>query len=68
MSLIVAQKTKDLLKLRGLKTSSEAVKALNKEFEKLCQKTADNVVAKNLKTVKAVHVPKAHWHREEESE
>ena len=58
MSLIIVKKTKDLFKSRGLKTSDEAIKALNEEFEKICQKTADNVVANKLKTVKGVHVPK----------
>ena len=37
-----------------LKTSDEAIKALNVEFEKICQKTADNVLANKLKTVKGV--------------
>ncbi len=66
MSLIVAKKTKDMFKLRGLKTSHEAVQVLNAEFEKLCQKTADNVLAQDLKTVKAIHVPRVRWHLEVE--
>ena len=57
MSLVIVKKTKDIFKSRGLKTSSEAIDALNKQFEKLCQKTADNVVADKLKTVKGVHIP-----------
>lgn len=57
MSLIIVKKTKDLFKERGLKTSAEAMEALNKQFEKLCHKAADNVVADKLKTVKANHVP-----------
>ena len=57
MSLVIVKKTKDLFKERGLKTSSEAIEALNKEFEKICHKAADNVVADKLKTVKATHVP-----------
>ena len=60
MSLIIFKKTKDLFKARGLKTSDEAVKVLEAEFEKMCQKTADTVLANKLKTVKAVHVPKIH--------
>lgn len=56
-SLVIVKKTKDLFKERGLKTSSEAIDALSKEFEKICQKAADNVIADKLKTVKAVHVP-----------
>ena len=58
MSLIIVKKTKDMFKSRGLKTSDEAIKALNEEFEKICQKTADTVLANKLKTVKSVHVPK----------
>ena len=58
MSLIIVKKTKDLFKTRGLKTSDEAIKALNAEVEKICQKAADNVLANKLKTVKAPHVPK----------
>ena len=58
MSLIIVKKTKDLFKTRGLKTSDEAVKALNREFEKICQKAADNVLANKLKTVKSAHIPK----------
>lgn len=57
MSLIIVKKTKDLFKSRGLKTSDEAIQALNKEFEKICRKAADNVEANRLKTVKAAHVP-----------
>ena len=33
------------------------MEALNKQFEKICHKAADNVVADKLKTVKANHVP-----------
>ena len=58
MSLIIVKKTKDLFKTRGLKTSDEAIQALNVEFEKICQKAADTVVANKLKTVKGAHVPK----------
>ena len=57
MSLVIVKKTKDLFKDRGLKTSAEAIDALNKQFEKLCQKAADNVIADKLKTVKAAHIP-----------
>lgn len=58
MSLIIVKKTKDLFKTHGLKTSDEAVKALDAEFKKMCQKTADTVLTNKLKTVKAVHVQK----------
>ena len=58
MSLVVTKKIKDLFKTRGLKTSQEAVDAINKEVEKLCFKTADKVISDKLKTVKAPHVPK----------
>ena len=56
--MIIVKKTKDLFKTRGLKTSDEAIKALNQEFEKICQKAADNVLANKLKTVKGAHIPK----------
>ena len=56
-SLVIVKKTKDLFKERGLKTSAEAIDALSKEFEKICHKAADNVLADKLKTVKAAHVP-----------
>jgi len=62
MSLIIVKQTKDLFKTRGLKTSDEAIKALNAEFEKICQKAADNVEASQLKTVKRVHVPQVDPH------
>lgn len=62
MSLVIVKKTKDLFKERGLKTSSEAVEALSAQFEKLCHKTADNVIADKLKTVKAAHVPNLDSH------
>ena len=58
MSLVVTKKVKNLFKTKGLKTSQEAIDTLNKELEKLCFKTADKVIASNLKTVKAVHVPR----------
>ncbi len=57
MSLIIVKKTKDLFKERGLKTSAEAMEVLNKQFEKLCHRAADNVVADKLKTVKGSHIP-----------
>ena len=58
MSFIIVKKTKDLFKEKGLKTSEEAIKALNAEYEKICRKTADTVKSNNLKTVKGAHVPK----------
>ena len=58
MSLVVTKKVKDLFKTKGLKTSQEAVDAINKEVEKLCLKAADKVLADKLKTVKAPHVPR----------
>ena len=57
MSLVVTKKVKDLFKTKNLKTSQEAVEALAKQVEKLCLKAADRVIASNLKTVKANHVP-----------
>ena len=62
MSLIVAKKIKDIFKEKGLRTSDEAIDAVNRELEKvcmrLCAQAADQVVADKLKTVKATHVPK----------
>ena len=57
MSLVVTKKIKDLFKTKGLKTSQEAVDAINKELEVLCLKAADKVIADKLKTVKRAHVP-----------
>jgi len=61
MSLVIAKKIKDIFKEKGLRTSDEAVAAVNKELEKVCMRicnqTADQVVADKLKTVKASHVP-----------
>ena len=58
MSLVVTKKVKDLFKERGLKTSQEAVDAINQELKKLCLASADKVVSDKLKTVKAHHIPK----------
>ena len=58
MSLVVTKKVKDLFKERGLKTSQEAVDAINQELKKLCLASADRVVSDKLKTVKAHHIPK----------
>ena len=57
MSLVVTKKIKDLFKERGLKTSQDAIDAINKELEKLCLKAADKVQADKLKIVKSGHVP-----------
>ena len=57
MSLIVTKKVKDLFKSKGLKTSQEAVDAINQQLEKLCLIAADKVIADKLKTVKASHIP-----------
>ena len=57
MSLIVTKKVKDLFKAKGLKTSQEAVDAINQQLEKLCLSAADKVIADKLKTVKAAHIP-----------
>lgn len=57
MSLVVTKKVKDLFKEKGLKTSQEAVDAINQELKKFCLKAADKVIADKLKTVKAHHVP-----------
>lgn len=57
MSLVVTKNIKDLFKQKGLKTSQQAIDAINKEIEKLCLKATDNVVADKLKIVKANHIP-----------
>lgn len=61
MSLVVTKKIKDIFKGKDLRTSDEAVQAINKELEKVCMRicsqAADRVRADKLKTVKAVHVP-----------
>ena len=58
MSLVVTKKIKDLFKERGIKTSQSAIEAINREVKKLCLKSADNVLADQLKIAKANHVPK----------
>ena len=58
MSLVVTKKVKDLFKEKGLKTSQEAVDAVNQQLKNLCLSAADKVLADKLKTVKASHVPK----------
>ncbi|MCY4321167.1 MAG: hypothetical protein OXC37_02000 [Bdellovibrionaceae bacterium] len=57
MSLIVIKKIKDVFKSKGIKVSQSTLDSLNKELEKLCLKTADNVVADKLKVAKSNHVP-----------
>ena len=58
MSLVVTKKVKDLFKEKGLKTSQEAVDAVNQQLKNLCLSAADKVLADKLKTVKAAHIPK----------
>ncbi len=62
MSLVVTKKIKDIFKAKGLRTSDEAIVAVNQELEKVCMKlcaqAAERVVADKLKTVKATHIPK----------
>ena len=57
MSLIVIKKIKDVFKSKGIKVSQSTLLSLNKEVEKLCFKTADNVSADKLKVAKPNHVP-----------
>lgn len=57
MSLVVTKKIKNLFKEKGLKTSQEAVDALDKELRKVCLKAADEAIAGKRKTVKGAHVP-----------
>ena len=57
MSLVVTKNVKVLFKGKGIKTSQQAVEAINKEVEKLCLKAVDNVAADKLKIVKASHIP-----------
>ena len=58
MSLVVTKKIKDLFKQKGIKTSQAAIEAIDKEVEKLCLKSVDNVLADQLKIAKANHIPK----------
>ncbi|MDE0092684.1 MAG: hypothetical protein OXN83_05325 [Oligoflexia bacterium] len=57
MSLLVIKKVKDVFKSKGIKVSQPTLISLNKELEKLCLKTADNVSADRLKVAKPNHVP-----------
>ena len=57
MSLLVVKKVKDVFKSRSIKVSQGSLDSLNKELEKLCLKTADNVMADKLKVAKPNHVP-----------
>ena len=57
MSLVVTKNIKLLFKQRGIKTSQQAIEALDKEVEKLCLKALDNVTADKLKIIKAGHIP-----------
>ncbi|MCZ0932620.1 MAG: hypothetical protein OXJ52_05665 [Oligoflexia bacterium] len=57
MSLLVIKKIKDVFKSKGIKVSQNTLANLNKEMEKLCLKTADNVLANKLKVAKPNHVP-----------
>ena len=57
MSLLVIKKIKDVFKGKGIKVSQGTLDSLNKELEKLCLKTADNVAADKLKVAKSNHVP-----------
>lgn len=56
MSLVVSSKVKAFFKEKGLKTSPEAIKALDEEVKKLCLKAGDKVLADKLKTVKRSHI------------
>ena len=57
MSLLVIKKIKDVFKSKGIKVSQNTLTNLNQEMEKLCLKTADNVLADKLKVAKPNHVP-----------
>jgi len=57
MSLVVIKNIKDLFRQKGIKTSQQAIDAINKEVAKLCLKAADRVTAEKLKIVKAGHIP-----------
>lgn len=56
MSLINLSKVRAFFKERGLKTSPEALLALDEEVKKLCLKAGDKVLADKLKIVKRPHV------------
>lgn len=57
MSLTVQKNIRALFKKRGIKISSSAFSAIDREIEKLCLKAADKVLADNLKVVKESHIP-----------
>ena len=56
--LINSSKVKEFLKNKGIRCSGDLYIALNEEVKKICLKTSDNAVAKQMKTAKATHVPK----------
>ena len=56
--LINSKKVKGLLKTKGVRSSTDALNAINEELKKICLKTTDNVLSKKVKTAKPEHVPK----------
>ena len=56
--LINSKKVKDFLKNKGLRSSADALFAINEELEKICLKTVSNTLAQKIKTIKASQVPK----------
>ena len=58
MSLVVTKNIKRVFKSKGIKTSPEAIEAIDREVSKLCLKAADNVEANRQKIVRSGHIPK----------
>ena len=56
MPLINLSKVKAFFKERGLKTSPEALVALDEEVKKFCLKAGDKVLADKLKIVRRSHI------------
>jgi len=55
--LIKSKKVKELLKSKGVRSSAEALIAIDEELKKICLKTTDNVLSKKIKTARPEHVP-----------
>ena len=56
--LINSKKVKGFLKNKGLRSSVDALIAINEQLEKICLKTVNNTLAQKIKTIKASQVPK----------
>jgi len=56
--LINSKQVKELLKAKGVRSSGEVLNSIDQEVKKICLKTADNTLAKKVKTAKGEYVPK----------